>query len=84
VARIEPRRRIARCWEHDPPSATLGNMRVNGVRSLDVSCWQCHHRAILKRGPAHGVHSRPPQDRARAGAGRAAQRAGNRVCRATP
>jgi hypothetical protein len=24
---------------------TLGNMRANGVRSLDVS-WQCHHRAI--------------------------------------
>jgi hypothetical protein len=21
---------------------TLGNMRANGVRSLDVSCWQCH------------------------------------------
>jgi hypothetical protein len=26
---------------------TLGNMRANGVRSLDVCCWQCHHRAIL-------------------------------------
>jgi hypothetical protein len=26
---------------------TLGNMRENGVRSLDVSCWQCHHRAVL-------------------------------------
>jgi hypothetical protein len=26
---------------------TLGNMRANGVRSLAVSCWQCHHRAIL-------------------------------------
>jgi hypothetical protein len=25
----------------------LGNMRANGVWSLDVSCWQCHHRAIL-------------------------------------
>jgi hypothetical protein len=22
---------------------TLGNMRDNGVRSLAVSCWQCHH-----------------------------------------
>jgi hypothetical protein len=21
--------------------------RANGVRSLDVSCWLCHHRAIL-------------------------------------
>jgi hypothetical protein len=35
-----------------PPSPpgepmTLGNMRENGVRSLDVSCWNCHHRAIL-------------------------------------
>ena len=26
---------------------TLQNMRENGVRSLFVSCWQCHHRAIL-------------------------------------
>jgi hypothetical protein len=26
---------------------TLGNMRANGVWSLDVSCWQCHHRTIL-------------------------------------
>jgi hypothetical protein len=26
---------------------TLGNMRANGVRSPDVSCWNCHHRAIL-------------------------------------
>jgi hypothetical protein len=26
---------------------TLGNMRANGVRSLDVSCWQRHHRTIL-------------------------------------
>ena len=25
----------------------LGNMRENGVRSLAVSCWICHHRAIL-------------------------------------
>src|SRR6516165_1844753 len=22
-------------------------MRANGVRSLDVSCWNCHHRAIM-------------------------------------
>jgi hypothetical protein len=45
---------------------TLGNMRANGVRSLDVSCWQCHHRTILSADPwpdhvpivwaAHGVH----------------------------
>jgi hypothetical protein len=30
---------------------TLGNMRANGVRSLDVSCWQCHHRTILSAAP---------------------------------
>jgi hypothetical protein len=47
---------------------TLGNMRANGVRSLDVSCWQCHHRTILRADPwpddvpvpsfghTHGVH----------------------------
>jgi hypothetical protein len=26
---------------------TLGNMRANGVRSLSVSCWLCHHDAVL-------------------------------------
>jgi hypothetical protein len=26
---------------------TLGNMRELGVRSLDVSCWNCQHRAVL-------------------------------------
>jgi hypothetical protein len=26
---------------------TLCDMRANGVRPLDVSCRQCHHRAIL-------------------------------------
>jgi hypothetical protein len=25
---------------------TLGNMRENGVRRLDVSCWICHHAAV--------------------------------------
>jgi hypothetical protein len=30
---------------------TLGNMRENGVRSLDVSCWNCHHRALLSADP---------------------------------
>jgi hypothetical protein len=30
---------------------TLGNMRANGVRALDVSCWQCHHRTILSADP---------------------------------
>jgi hypothetical protein len=26
---------------------TLANMRENGVRSLDVQCWQCRHRTII-------------------------------------
>ena len=26
---------------------TLGNMRENGVQRLDVSCWECHHKAVL-------------------------------------
>jgi hypothetical protein len=26
---------------------TLGNMRELGVRSLFVSCWQCHHQAVV-------------------------------------
>jgi hypothetical protein len=26
---------------------TLGNMLRNGVRSLAVSCWICHHEACL-------------------------------------
>jgi hypothetical protein len=26
---------------------TLGNMRELGVRSLFVSCWQCHRQAVL-------------------------------------
>jgi hypothetical protein len=30
---------------------TLGDMRANGVRSLDVSCWNCHHRAIVSANP---------------------------------
>jgi hypothetical protein len=30
---------------------TLGNMRANGVRSLDVCCWQCHHQAVLSADP---------------------------------
>jgi hypothetical protein len=30
---------------------TLGNMRANGVRSLDVCCWVCHHRTILSADP---------------------------------
>jgi hypothetical protein len=26
---------------------TLGNMRELGVRSLFMSCWNCHHQAVL-------------------------------------
>jgi hypothetical protein len=29
----------------------VGNMRANGVRSLDVCCWLCHHRTILSADP---------------------------------
>jgi hypothetical protein len=29
----------------------LANMRANGVRSLDVSCWQCYRRAIMSADP---------------------------------
>ena len=39
---------MARSRFNDPiEPMTLGNMRANGVRSLDVSCWICHHRTIL-------------------------------------
>jgi hypothetical protein len=36
-------------------SMTLGDMRELGVRSLFVSCWQCHHEAVLNadRWPDH-------------------------------
>ena len=30
-------------------------MRANGVRSLDVSCWNCHHRAIRSAAPTDDV-----------------------------
>jgi hypothetical protein len=32
-------------------AVTLGNLRANGVRSLDVTCSLCHHRAILSADP---------------------------------
>jgi hypothetical protein len=34
---------------------TLGNMRGNGVRSLAVSCWQCHHQAVLSADILNGA-----------------------------
>jgi hypothetical protein len=30
---------------------TLGNMRANGVRSLAVYCWTCHHGTVLSAEP---------------------------------
>jgi hypothetical protein len=30
---------------------TLGNMRDNGMRSLAIYCWQCHHQAMLSADP---------------------------------
>jgi hypothetical protein len=30
---------------------TLGNMLENGVRSLFVSCWICHHQTVLSADP---------------------------------
>jgi hypothetical protein len=47
---------MARTRSNDPiEPMTLGNMRENGVRSLDVSCWNCRHRAIMSvdRWPDH-------------------------------
>ena len=32
---------------HPIEPMTLGNMRELGVRSLDVSCWNCHHQGVL-------------------------------------
>jgi hypothetical protein len=30
---------------------TLGNMRLQGVRSLAVSCWCCHRGGVLSADP---------------------------------
>jgi hypothetical protein len=45
------------------PPMTLGNMRANGVRSLDLCCWQCQP-------PSCDAERRPP---ARSHAGTEAQ-----------
>jgi hypothetical protein len=42
---------VEECWRHKLDLVTLGNMRANGVRSLAVLCWQCHHRTILSADP---------------------------------
>jgi hypothetical protein len=46
-----PRHEHTRPRSQAGPPMTLGNMRANGVRSLDVCCWLCHHRAILSADP---------------------------------
>jgi hypothetical protein len=51
---------------------TLGNMRELGVRSLFVSCWNCHHQAVLS---AH----RWPDDVAVPAFGRCARAAASSV-----
>jgi hypothetical protein len=68
---------------------TLGNMRANGVRSLSVNCWLCHHGAVLAADrwpddvhraclrPPHGVHRlRDRRRRRAAGIGRSGKRGG--------
>jgi hypothetical protein len=42
---------------------TLGNMRTNGVRSLAVSCWLCHHDAVLASTPGPMTCSCPSSAR---------------------
>jgi hypothetical protein len=44
---------------------TLGNMRANGVRSVDVACWQCPDRA---RAGLRAPLRRPARSRAVSGA----------------
>jgi DDE superfamily endonuclease len=48
-------RRLPAAFVTRPEPMTLGNMRQFGVRSLDVSCWLCHHQAVLSadRWPDH-------------------------------
>jgi hypothetical protein len=41
-------RNMAKPNSNDPiEPMTLANMRANGVRSLAVSCWECHHQTII-------------------------------------
>ena len=35
---------------HDAPLWDA-NLRANGMRLLDVSCWQCHHEAVVSADP---------------------------------
>jgi len=50
---------------HDPiEPMDLANMRANGVRSLDIQCYQCLHQVILNvdhlPGDIHGAVIRAP------------------------
>jgi hypothetical protein len=39
---------MSRSRSNDPiEPMDLANMRENGVRSLDVKCWQCRHRTVV-------------------------------------
>jgi hypothetical protein len=38
---------------------TLGNMRAKGVRSIAVSCWQCHREAVPSARRDHTAWSAP-------------------------
>jgi hypothetical protein len=38
-------------FDEPPEPMTLGNMRANGVHSLAVSCYLCHHRVIMSADP---------------------------------
>jgi hypothetical protein len=44
---------------------TLGNMRELGVRSLDVSCWNCHHQVVLSADRGRMMSRCRRSDRAR-------------------
>jgi hypothetical protein len=41
---------------------TLGNMRVNGARSLAVACPQCHHETIINADKWPGQMRVPARD----------------------
>jgi hypothetical protein len=38
---------LAAVTERGASFRSLGNMRELGVRSFHVSCWNCHHQAVL-------------------------------------
>jgi hypothetical protein len=52
-SRAPDRRQCLARFKDQIEPMTRGNMRANGVRTLDVSCWQCHHRAIVSADQWH-------------------------------